>query len=172
MSTMKKMLGLGAGVAAIAAAAPASAQYYGYSQPYSYSQSYGYAQTYGYAQEYGYAQPYGYASNTSLAQQQCTAAVQSRLYNRTSVGGILGAILGANTTGRVVGVTQVSPRSNGMVRVRGLASSGRYAYNDYGPYGVGAYGAAGYGYANAADLSFRCDVAPNGAVYSVDINRR
>ena len=172
MSTMKKMLGLGVGVAAIAAAAPAAAQYYGYSQPYSYSQSYGYAQPYGYAQQYGYAQPYGYAVNTSLAQQQCTAAVQSRLYNRTSIGGILGAILGANTTGRVVGVTQVSPRSNGMVRVRGLASSGRYAYNDYGPYGVGAYGAAGYGYANAADLSFRCDVAPNGAVYSVDINRR
>ena len=32
------------------------------------------------------------------------------------------------------------------MRVRGLASSGRYAYNSYGPYGVGAYGALGYGY--------------------------
>jgi hypothetical protein len=56
--------------------------------------------------------------------------------------------------------------------VRGIASSGRYAYNNYGPYGVGAYGAMGYNYANSADLSFRCDVAPNGAVYSVSINRR
>ena len=160
MSTMMKILGLGAGVAAIAAAAPASAQYYGYAQPYSYAQPYGYAQT------------YGYGVNTGVAQQQCTAAVQSRLYNRQNIGGILGVLLGANTTGQVVGVTQVSPRSNGTVRVRGVASSGRYASNGYGPYGVGAYGAMGYGYANSADLSFRCDVAPNGAVYNVSINRR
>ena len=160
MSMMKKMLGLGTGLVAIAAAAPASAQYYGYAQPY------------GYVQPYGYAQQYGYMS-TNLATQQCTAAVQSRLYNRTSIGGILGVLLGANTpSGRVLSITQVSPRSNGLIRVRGLASSGRYAYNGYGPYGVGAYGALGYGYANAADLRFRCDVAPNGAVYSVDIDRR
>ena len=72
----------------------------------------------------------------------------------------------------MVSVTQVSPRANGLIRVRGLASSGRFASNGYGPYGVGAYGALGYGYASAADLSFRCDVAPNGAVYSVSINRR
>jgi hypothetical protein len=144
--------------AALATAAPAAAQYYGYSQPY------------GYARTYGYAQPY--AVNTNFAAQQCSAAVQNRLYNRTSIGGILGAVLGANTTGRVLSVTQASLRSNGLVRVRGLASSGRYAYNGYGPYGVGAYGALGYNYASAADLSFRCDVAPNGAVYSVSINRR
>jgi hypothetical protein len=157
-----KILTGAAGVAAIAAAAPAAAQYYSYP---SYSQ-------YGYAQPYGYAQQYG-SMNTNVATQQCTAAVQSRLYNRQSIGGILGVLLGANTpSGRVLSVTQVSPRSNGLIRVRGLASSGRYAYNGYGPYGVGAYGALGYGYANAADLSFRCDVAPNGAVYSVNINRR
>ena len=81
-------------------------------------------------------------------------------------------MLGTSTTGRVVSVTQVSPRSDGMVRVRGLASSGRYAMNGYGPYGVGAYGASGYGYANQADLAFRCDVGLNGAVYNVSINRR
>jgi hypothetical protein len=152
MSMTKKMIGLGAGIAAIAAAAPATAQYYGYGQRY--------------------AQSYGYGMNTNVAASQCSAAVQNRLYNRTSIGGILGAVLGTNTTGRVVSVTQVSPRSNGLIRVRGLASSGRMAYNGYGPYGVGAYGALGYNYANAADLSFRCDVAPNGAVYSVSINRR
>jgi len=150
--------------AAIAAAAPATAQYYGYSQPY------GYARTYGYAQPYGYTQ--GYAVNTNVAAQQCSAAVQNRLYNRSSIGGILGAVLGANTQGRVLSVTQATPRSNGTIRVRGLASSGRYAMNGYGPYGVGAYGAAGYGYANQADLSFRCDVGMNGAVYNVSINRR
>ena len=145
--------------AAIAAATPAAAQYYGYAQP-----------RYGYAQTYGYAQPY--AVNTNFAARQCSAAVQSRLYNRTSIGGILGAVLGTNTQGRVLSVTQASLRSNGIVRVRGLASSGRYAYNGYGPYGVGAYGAAGYGYASAADLSFRCDVGMNGAVYNISINRR
>lgn len=166
MSVTKKMIGLGAGLAAIAAATPAAAQYYGYGQSYRYSQPYGYSQS------YGYNQPYGYAVNTNLAASQCSAAVQNRLYNRSSIGGILGAVLGTNTTGRVVSVTQVSPRNNGMIRVRGLASSGRYAYNDYGPFGAGAYGALGYGYANAADLSFRCDVAPNGAVYDVSINRR
>jgi hypothetical protein len=159
--------------AVLATAAPAAAQYYsnrysGYAQPYGYSQQY--AQPYGYTQQY--AQPYGYAVNTSVASQQCSTAVQNRLYNRSSIGGILGAVLGTNTSGRVVAVTQVSPRSNGMVRVRGLASSGRYASNGYGAYGVGAYGAAGYGYANQADLSFRCDVGLNGAVYNVSINRR
>lgn len=160
MFRMKNLLGLGAGVAAIAASAPAAGQYYG--NPY---RSYGYSQ-------YGYAQPYAYGVNTNVAASQCTAAVQSRLYNRTTIGGILGAVLGTNTAGQVVSVTQVSPRSNGMIRVRGLASSGRYAYNGYGPYGVGSYGALGYGYGNAADLSFRCDVAPDGQVYGVSINRR
>lgn len=168
--SMKKLIGLGIGVAAIAAATPATAQYYGYQQqqPYGYAQPYGYGQQYGYGQAYGY----GYGANPNVATQQCSAAVQSRLYNRTSIGGILGVLLGANTTGRVVSVSQVTPRSDGTIRVRGYASSGRYASNGYGPYGVGAYGAAGYGYANAADLSFRCDVAPNGAVYNVSINRR
>ena len=162
MSTMKRMLGLGAGIAALAAAAPASAQYYGYSQYSPYRSS-----------QYGYSQ-YGYGMNTSYATQQCTAAVQSRLYNRTSLGSILGSLVGIPTAsyGRVLSVTRVSPRSDGMLTVRGLASSGRYASNSYGPYGVGAYGALGYGYNNAADLSFRCVVAPNGAVYNVSINRR
>ena len=162
MRMITKFLTGAAGVAAIAAATPAAAQYYSYP---------GYSQ-YGYAQPYRYAQQYGYM-NTNVATQQCTAAVQSRLYNRQSIGGILGVLLGANTpSGRVLSVTQVSPRSNGLIRVRGLASSGRMAYNGYGPYGVGAYGALGYNYANAADLSYRCDVAPNGAVYSVSISRR
>jgi hypothetical protein len=158
MKLMIKMMAGGAGLAAIAAAAPAAAQYYpGYSNPYGYSQ-------------YGYGQ-YGY-NNAAMAQQRCTAAVQNRLYNRSSIGGILGAILGANTTGRVVAVTQVNPRRNGNVTVRGLASSGRYAYNSYGPYGVGAYGSLGYGYNQAADLSFKCNVDYRGYVRDVDSNRR
>ena len=159
---MRMMIKLLAASAALASAAPAAAQYY---------PSYGYSQ-YGYAQPYGYAQSYGYGVNTNVAASQCTAAVQNRLYNRSSIGGILGAVLGTNTTGRVVSVPQVRARDDGLIRVRGLASSGRMAYKGYGPYGAGAYGALGYGYASAADLSFRCDVAPNGAVYNVSINRR
>jgi hypothetical protein len=162
MTFMTKLLAGAAGLAAFAAAAPAGAQYYGNSYGYS-----PYANTYGYNSYRGYGMV-----NSNMATQQCTAAVQQRLYNRSSIGGIIGAILGANTTGRVVGITQVNPRNNGSVRVRGVASSGRYAMNGYGPQGVGAYGALGYGYANQADLSFHCDVAPNGAVYNVSINRR
>jgi hypothetical protein len=154
MRTMIKILAGAAGVAAIAAAAPASAQYY----PYGYSQ-YGYANT--------------YAVNPAVAAQQCTAAVQSRLYNRTSIGGILGAFLGVNTASnaRVLAVTQTAPTRSGT-RIRGVASSGRYAYNNYSPYGIGAYGALGYGYNQAADLNFKCDVDYRGYVRDVDITRR
>jgi hypothetical protein len=150
MTLMMKFLAGGAGLAAIAAAAPATAQY-----------------------RHGYSQ-YGYGGvNTSVAAQQCTAAVQNRLYNRTGVGGVLGAIFGANTysNARVLNVTQIVPRGS-TVLVRGLASSGRYASNGYGRYGVGAYGALGYGYAQQADLSFRCNVDYRGFVRDVDINRR
>jgi hypothetical protein len=153
MSRTSKIIGFGAGIAALATAAPAAGQYYGYNN-------------------YGYSQ-YGYGMNTGVATQQCTAAVQNRLYNRTSLGSILGSLVGIPSgQGRVVSITQVSPRRDGMMTVRGLATSGRYASNGYGPYGVGAYGALGYGYNSAADLSFRCVVAPNGGVYSVNINRR
>ena len=156
MRIMTKILAGAAGMAAIAAAAPVSAQYY----PYGYSpyRSYGYS-------AYGTVNP-------SVAASQCTAAVQNRLYNRTSLGSILGSLVGipTNTYGRVTGITSSTPTRNGM-RIRGVASSGRYAYNGYGPYGVGAYGALGYGMAGS-DLSWRCDVDYRGYVRNVDINRR
>lgn len=159
MRMMTKILAGTAGLAALAAAAPASSQYYPYSN-------------YGYNRYNGYNGYNAYGMNTNAAASQCTAAVQNRLYNRASIGGILGAVLGVNTTGRVVAVTSATPTRYGGVRVHGLASSGRYAYNGYGPYGVGAYGALGYGYNQAADLSFRCDVDSRGYVRNVDINRR
>lgn len=165
MTFASKLLAGAAGLAALAATSPVSAQYYG-NRGYANSAPYGNA--YGYN---NYGNNYAYGMNTNAAAQQCSAAVQQRLYDRRGIGGILGAVLGANTTGQVLSITDVRARGNGMTRVRGLASSGRYASNGYGPYGVGAYGALGYG-ANGADLSFRCDVAPNGAIYNVDINRR
>jgi hypothetical protein len=148
MTMMIKILAGGAGLAALAAAVPATAQYTypGYSSnPYGYSQ-------------------YGYSANaTNMAAERCAAAVQDRLSMRNN--GILG-FLGAGPSGRVLSVTRVNPMGS-TVRVRGLATSGRVAYNQYG---VGAYGMLGSNY--AADLSFKCDVDYRGYVRDVDINRR
>jgi hypothetical protein len=165
---MTKIIAAGAGMAALAAAAPAASQYYG--------SQYGSSRPYAYGSQYGYTSPYAYGSqygvNSGAATQQCTAAVQNRLYNRTSLGGILGSLVGipAQSYGRVLSITSMTPTRNGM-RIRGLATSGRTAYNSYGPYGVGAYGALGYG-AASADLSFKCDVDYRGYVRDVDVNRR
>ena len=65
MLRIKTLLAGAAGLAALAAAAPSSAQYYGYrsySNPYAYN-------------NYGYSN-YGYGVNTSMAAQQCSAAVR------------------------------------------------------------------------------------------------
>ena len=148
MSVFTKIIAGGAGVAALATAAPVAAQYYGYAP---------------------YGNAYGYNNNmTNVAAQQCTSAVQQRLSSRTGMTGILGAVFGAAPSyGRVVSVTQVAPRRN-TVRVTGLATSGRaYAYS---PYGYGAYGATGYNY--RPDLSFSCSVDYRGNVRDVDIYRR
>jgi hypothetical protein len=147
MRTITKIFAGTAGLAALATAAPAAAQYYGH-------------------QGYGYG---GYNANaaTNMAVQQCSAAVQSRLNNRGRTG-ILGALFGFNTgfNGRVLSVTRVNPNRNSVV-VRGLATSGRMAYN---PYGYGAYGA--YGSSYQPDLSYRCSVDYRGYVRDVDIFRR
>jgi hypothetical protein len=159
MFRMTKLLAGAAGLAALATAAPSTAQYYG-SNAYGYNQynnQYGNQYSgYGYNQYNGYSP---YAMNTGMATQQCTAAVQHRLYTRTGLAGILGSLVGAyGTSPRVVSITRVSPTNYGTVRVRGLASSGR---------------TSGYGYGyNQADLSFRCDVDARGYVRNVDINRR
>ncbi|HVJ70418.1 MAG TPA: hypothetical protein VM531_02740 [Sphingomicrobium sp.] len=146
MTNMIKLMTLGGGFAALAAATPATAQYY---------------------PGYGYGNNYGYNNNvTQIAAQQCQAAVQNRLSYRTNNNGILGAILGTSTSGRVLGVTQVTPRRN-TVRVRGVASTGRMAYNQYG---MGYYGTLGANY--QPDLTFSCDVDYRGYVRDVDINRR
>ena len=147
MTMFTKMLAGGAGLAALAVtASPASAQY-------AYPP---------------YGNAYGYRANvTQLAVNQCTAAVQARLQSRAGLTGILGSVLGAPVaTGRVLSITQVNPRSN-TVRVRGLANSGRYAYN---PYGYGAYGALGSAY--VPDLSFSCDVDYRGRIRDIDFNPR
>ena len=181
MTMMKKLLAGTAGIAALAVAAPASAQW-GYSQPYSntyayqqqYSNPYAYQQQYAnpYAYQQQYASPYAYqnqyGASTQVAAQQCSAAVQQRLHSRQGLTGVVASLLGVQTASpRVVSITQVTPRQN-SVRIRGLASSGRNA--GYGAYGVGAYGALGYAY--QPDISFACTVDYRGYVRDVDINRR
>jgi hypothetical protein len=190
MTMFTKMLTAGAGLAALAAAAPAAAQYsYGYQNPYNpYAQQqyrynpYAQQQQYRYnpyaqqqyrynpygQQQYGYGYQNPYAAQASqMAVQRCNAAVQSRLQNRSSMASILGILLGAQTPqGRVVSVTQVTPNRS-TVRVRGLATSGRNA--GYSPYGVSAYGAVGYG--SQPDLAFRCDVDYRGYVRDIDFDR-
>lgn len=164
MTMMRKMLAGGAAVAALAAAAPAAAQY-GY--PYGY----GTYNPYGTSGYNPYApSAYGYANTqymTQVAAQRCSAAVQQRLQTRAGLSGVVSALMGVPTQARVVGITQVNPRRS-TVRVRGLATSGRYA--SYSPWGIGAYGSAGY--AHQPDLSFRCDVDYRGYVRNIDIDRR
>ena len=127
--TMARIFAGGLGLAALASAAPAAAQYYPY---------------------------YPTRIGTQAAVNRCAAAVQNRLSYRNSYGG----------SGRVVSVTSVNPNRN-SIRVRGIASSGRMAYN---PYGVGLFGLLGSNY--QADLSFACTVDYRGRIRDVDLNRR
>jgi hypothetical protein len=146
MTILAKFLAGSAGLAALAAAGPATAQYY---------PSYG-------TRAYGYG-----AVNTQTAASQCTAAVQNRLYTRQGLSGIVSSLFGlSGTSGRVLSVTSVDPR-RATIRVRGTATSGRIAQS---PYGYGYYGSLAAGY--VPDLQYRCDVDYNGYVRNVDIRRR
>ena len=157
MLMMKRMLAGGAAIAALATAAPAAAQY---AYPYGYSQYGQSASPYA----YGYGNRY---QMTQVAAQRCTAAVQQRLNSRVGLTSVISRLLGAPTTqARVLNVTRVDPNRN-AIQVRGLASSGRYAYS---PYGIGAYGALGAAY--QPDLSFACSVDYRGYIRDIDIDRR
>lgn len=129
MRAITRILAGSAAIAAFAAAAPAAAQYY---------PGYGYG-----------AGPYGYAPNREAVVNQCAGAVQARL-------GGYGYRYGG---GRVLGISSVSPRDDGGITVRGVASSGRY-------------GGYGYGYgAQAPDLTWRCRTGFRGEIREVTINR-
>jgi hypothetical protein len=137
MRIFTKFLTGGVAIAAVAAAAPAVAQYYpgygnGYDNPYA-----------------GTVGGYGYGGNSQLAVNQCSGAVQARLNGGYSYNGY------GNGGARVLGVSRVEPRANGML-VHGVASSGRY-------------GGYGYGTQAPVDLTWRCQVDFRGYVSGVSI---
>lgn len=188
---------LAAAAAIGALSAPAAAQssypYQSYPvqapQPYPGQPGYGYSQQAfpGYTQPgvaYGYGQQ-GYAQNPiqqvidgllgnrynvtdRQAVSRCASAAMTQAaaqygngYNRGY--GNNGYNRGYNGAMRVTSITDVQRRNNGL-RVSGVMSSG------YGGQRSSQYGYQN-GYTPAASVSFRCNVAYNGAVTNVRIGR-
>ena len=165
MKALTKILAGGAFVAALVSAAPAAAQYYpgyGYGSPYGgnvVGQVLNQVLGGGYGNYGGYG---GYGVNSQAAINQCAAAVQQRIardygYGRYGYGGYGGygqyGYNGYGGGGRVLGITRIEPRSNGQLRVRGVATSGVNA---------------GYG---GADLTFSCRVDYRGYIADIDLKR-
>jgi hypothetical protein len=141
--TMVKFLIGGAGLAALASAAPATAQYYPYGNAY------------------GYGNDYGYGMSTQAAVDRCSAAVQNQPSYRSTNNN---PYYGGYSQARVLNVTSVDPDQY-RVHVRGLATSGRMANN-----GINLFGLLGSNY--RADLRFDCTVDYRGRIRDLDINRR
>lgn len=155
MKAITKVLAGGVAIAALASAAPAAAQYY---PGYPYGGNYGYpyggnvvgqvlSQVLGGG--YGYN---GYGMNSQAVVNFCANAIQARLSGGYGSYGYNGY---GYSGGRVLGITSVERRgsSGGGLRVRGVATSGRYGYNR-GP-----------------DLTWKCSVDYRGAIVGLDINR-
>jgi hypothetical protein len=147
MKAFTKIVAVGVAFGAIAAAAPAAAQYYpGTGYGYGYPNGGNVVgQVINQVLGGGYGN-YGYGSNSQVAVNQCAAAVQQRL------GGGYGGYGG----GRVLGISRVEQRGNGGLTVRGVATSGRYA---------------GYGNQGQVDLTWKCKVDYRGYVSDIDLNR-
>jgi len=200
MKAFTKYLAGGLGLAAMAAATPAAAQYGGY--PGYPGGGYGYPGSGGNVVNDILGQILGgrsYANNERYAVEQCVRAVEYRIntrgldneggryrqyaygygYNNRYAGGYMGA--------RVTSVTQVSRRSNGGLKVYGYATTGGGAYGGYGggpgygyggpnPYGYGqpGYGGYGSGYGGGyqmGDAQFNCTIDRYGRITDIDARR-
>ena len=152
MKAFTKVLAGGIAIAAVASAAPAAAQYY----PYGYGQPYGgnvVGQVLNQVLGGGYGYNYGY--NSQQAVNQCAAAVQARLggnYGNYGGYGYNGYGYGG---GRVLGISRVEQRNSGGLRVRGVATSGRYG---------------GYGNQAPVDITWTCRTDYRGFVTDVDLD--
>jgi len=157
MKAVTWILAGGVAAAALVSAAPAAAQYY----PYGYGSGGDIGQVLNQVFGGGYGYNNGYGVNQQAIVNQCAAAVQQRLsggygYNGYGYnGGYNNYAYGAG--GRVLGISRVEPRNNGLT-VRGVATSGRYgAYNN-------AYGAQA-----PVDLTWRCKADYRGYIADIDI---
>jgi len=197
MKAVTKILA-GAAVVAVAAgsfAAPAAAQVYpGYGNQGGLGQILGAIMN---AQQYGYGYQ-GYNNDRSQIDRCAAAVEQrlNRDYGQrygngygTPYGqygsgqyGAYGYNQYAQGGAKVVGITRVERRSSSTTRVRGVATVNAYA-NQYQPYGGqygtpyggqyggqygNQYGYNNYGYANAGELSFKCDIDYRGYIKDID----
>ena len=162
MRAFKFILAGGAGIAALAVSAPASAQYYpgygGYS-PYGGNVV---GQVLG--QIFGGYGANGYGVDSRALVDRCAAAVTDRInrqyggyagYNQ-GYGGYGGYNQGYAGGARVVQITSVERKSNNKLRVRGIAQTSM----------GGGYG----GYAGG-ELAFKCNVDYRGYISDIDLYR-
>jgi hypothetical protein len=154
MKAFKFILAGGAGIAALAAAAPASAQYY---PGYGYGGGNVIGQVLNQVLGGGYGAYGGYGMNSQLAVNQCSAAVSDRVNRQYGGYGAYGAYGNYGGGARVVQITSVEPRSGGRVRVRGIVQSN--AYN------------AGYGGGYPQDFAFKCNIDYRGYISDIDLDR-
>jgi hypothetical protein len=188
MTIRTHYLAAAAAIGALAVPAAAQTAYpYGYQQqqypqyqqqvpqPYPGQPGYGYQQGYAYGQQ-GYAQSpveqiigqllgnrYNVTDRTAVSRCASAAMAQAQAQYRGRGQQAYGYRQGyAAPSMRVTSITEVKRRNKGL-RVSGLMSSG------YGAYG-GQYGYQSRNYA-AGDVSFRCNVAYNGAVTDIRIGR-
>ncbi len=207
MKAFTKFLVGGAGLAALAAAAPAAAQYYPPYGGYPGGSYPGYPGG-GYGSGNVVSDILGsilggrnYGNSQRYAVEQCVRAVEYRIntrgfdneggrYRQYGYGQGYNSRYANNYMGaRVLSVTEVRPRSNGGLKIIGLATSGTGNYGAYGnnggypPYGGygggypgypgGGYGGGygGYGAGGVADARFDCTVDRNGRITDIDAKR-
>ncbi len=200
MKTFTKILLAGAGLASMAAAAPAAAQYY----PPSGGYGGGYGGQYGYGNQGGVIgsilnQILGgrsYGTNERQAVEQCVRAVEYRINTRgldneggryRQYGYGYGYNNGYNNNyagARVTSVNQVSRRSDGGLKIYGYATTGnpiqqrgynngyggQYGYGNNG-YGYDQQGYGQYGYQQQADARFNCSIDRYGRIKDIDAER-
>ena len=176
MKAFTKVLAGGAGLAALVSAAPAAAQYY--PQPgYGYSNNV-VGQVLGQIlNPYGGANYNNYGGNDRVLVDRCAGAVSQRI--NAQYGGYQQygqpygygqQPYGYNNQGygsaRVLGITRVERRNNGL-RVRGVATAGGgYGYGYGNPYG-GGYNQ----YNQSGEFTFKCNVDYRGRITDIDLDR-
>jgi len=194
MKAVLKILLGGAGFAALAAtAAPAAAQY-GYPGQYGGQYGYGQGNVVGTILD-SFLGGRSYGQNERSSVEQCVRAVEHRIntrgfdnergrYSNYGYGYGYDNQYRNYQGARVLSVTEVQRRSNGGIKVIGLATTGMNgAYNGqyngqyggqygYGQQGYGGqYGYGQQGYQMPADARFDCTIDRYGRITDIDAKR-